>query len=109
MLKISQILALFCLIFLIQCGGRVPKAETAQSISNRFFKNYAKKYPTSIIGSSFIDNITINGVREESVNNALIEAIIHTESGRQVFVLLHSRKTPPLGWKVDSWEILGVR
>lgn len=104
-----QILMLFSLFTLIQCGGRAPKVETAQSISKRFFKKYSQQYPTSIIGANYIENITINSVREESKNNALIEAILNLENGKQVFVLLHSQRIPPFGWKVDSWEILGAR
>ncbi|MBI4411442.1 MAG: hypothetical protein HY541_03040 [Deltaproteobacteria bacterium] len=110
MKKIS--LLFLCLILIIPlsaCGGRIPSAKSAQSMSKSFFKSYGKKYKTSLFGQNKIQKLEINRVEELSRFLAAIDAVVNFDNGHAARVLLTAKKTPPLGWDIQSWEMLELR
>lgn len=104
----KKILILF-LIVLASCGGgRVPTPKSAHGITQSFFKKYAKKYKGSVFGQSALTRVEIQDILEQSRNFADVEAFVDTSSGQKAHVLMTFKKTAPFGWKVHSWEMLGL-
>jgi|SRR3990167_9634971 len=103
----------FLIIFLLgsfaACGGRIPSAKSAQSLSGSYFKSYGKKYKTSLFGANKIQKVEINRVEELSRFLAEIDALVNLDNGQTVRVLLTAKKTPPLGWDIQSWEMFELR
>ncbi len=97
------------LISLVACGGRVPSPKSAQSLTEHFFNRYSKKYKTSIFGENKIKEVKINGVQEQALNLATIDAFLTLDNGTLARVLINSKKQPPVGWKVQSWEMMDLR
>lgn len=110
-LNFKMFVLMLCAGFLFSAcgGGRVPTAKTAQSVTRSFFKNYSKKYKTSVLGQNPIEKVEINGVREQSYHHAEIEAFLGLKDGHVARVLLTVRSKPPLGWNVLSWEMIDLR
>ncbi|MBX7147489.1 hypothetical protein K1X76_00260 [bacterium] len=102
-------LAAILFLTLTACGGRVPSTKSAHSLTQHHFERYGKKYKTSLFAKDPIDKIEINDVREQSLHVADIDAVLTFKSGTLARVLLTAKTTPPLGWKVTSWEMLGMR
>ena len=40
---------------------------------------------------------------------AEIDALVNLDNGQTVRVLLTAKKTPPLGWDIQSWEMFELR
>lgn len=102
-------MTLLMLAVLAACGGRMPSAKSAHSMTAGFFKSYGKKYKTSIIGQNPVQKVEINGVSEQARNLSEIDAFLQLGNGQMARVLLTAKKTPPLGWDILSWEMLELR
>lgn len=103
-------LFLFVLVFpVLSCGGRMPSPKTAHHMTNNFFKKYGNNYKTSLFGTQSMEQIEINGIRQQSRQHAEIDAFIRFTSGQLARVLITAKNTPPVGWSVLSWELLGVQ
>jgi len=103
-LKPFKIAVFISLFLVVSCGGRVPSAKTAQSVSRSYFKNYGKKYQSSDFGYGNVQNVTINGVEEISHKFALVDTSIDFLDGKRGRALLRLERKFPQGWKVVSWE-----
>lgn len=106
---LSLLLTLFLATSTTACGGRIPSARSAQSMSQSFFKSYGKKYKTSLFGQNKIRKVEINRVEELSRFLAGIDAVVNLDNGQSARVLLTAKKTPPIGWDIQSWEMLELR
>lgn len=103
------IIALAFLAPQISCGGRIPQAKSAQSLTKSYFKSYGRKYKESIFGKIPVDRIEINQITEQSFHIAEIEAFLNFRSGEVARVLLTAKNSPPFGWSVVSWEMVDLR
>jgi hypothetical protein len=93
----------------VSCGGRVPDAKTAQSVSTRYFSAYGKKYPETTFGQKNVEMVKINTIEEISHNTALADTIVHFFNGHVGRALVKMEKKFPGGWRVVSWEMLQYR
>lgn len=112
MFKRSFLIGVFAIGVLIlpNCGGsRKPTPKSAQSITQGYFKGYSKKFKTSLIGKSPVQKVEINQVFERSRNLAEIDAFLNLKGGEVARVVVTTRKNPPFGWTVSSWELLDLR
>ncbi|MDO8520337.1 MAG: hypothetical protein Q7T11_09300, partial [Deltaproteobacteria bacterium] len=102
----KKIVPILVFLILAACGGgRIPTPKSAHSITQSFFKKYGKKYKTSVYGQG-LKGVEIQGIREQSRNQADVEAYVTTSGGEKTHVLMTFKKAPPLGWKVQTWENL---
>lgn len=108
-MKKAFLLILISALPLIHCGGRVPSPKTAQSMSQHYFERYGKKYKSSVLGVSPVARVEIAQVVEQSRNMADVEAFLILANEQKAHVLLTFKKTPPLGWKILSWEMGSIR
>lgn len=99
----------FLTLTLLQCGGRVPNAKTAQSMTQHFFVHYGKKYKESVLGVNPVQKVEINHIAEQSRNMADVEAFLDLSNEQKAHVLITFKKTPPFGWKILSWEMGSIR
>lgn len=107
MKKIVFILLIFQLGWAIPAyAGRVPSVKTAVSLSKSYFKHYGKKYKESFLGQNAVQQIEIHQIFEQSRHYATIEAVLTLHTGQKAHVLLTSRKNPPFGWSIVSWELI---
>lgn len=107
MFRVVFIVLLF--LFTINCGGRIPSANSAHSLTKGFFKSYAKKYEKSVLGGLSLERVGINAVQEQAHHLAEIDANLSYSNGRAARVLITAKKVPPFGWHVQSWEMLGYQ
>lgn len=110
-MKKFPVLLLFILLIIspYACGGRIPSAKSAQSLSGGYLKSYGKKYKTSLLGMNKIQKVEINRVEELSRFRAEIDAFVNLDNGQTARALLTAKKTPPFGWSIQSWEMLELR
>lgn len=94
---------------LASCGGRVPSAHTAHSMTAGFFKKYGKKYKDSLFGRIPVNKVEIYRIKEQSRHLAEVEAFVNFSDGEMARVLVTTKKKPPFGWYVISWEMVEVR
>ena len=110
-MKFYLFLGLFCVFILttVSCGGRLPDAKTAQSVSTGYFQSYGKKYASTTFGQKNVEMVKINSIEEVSRNIALADTIIHFFNGHVGRALVKMEKKFPGGWRVVSWEMLQYR
>lgn len=90
-------------------AARTPSVKGAHGTVQSYFKRYGNKYKDSIFGTSKVERVEIGSIEEQSKNLAQVEAMVSMSSGQKTHMLVTFKKTPPLGWKVKSWEMLEVR
>ena len=101
-------LIILTITFSMMSCARLPSAKSAHSLTKSHFKRYSQKYNESVLGGT-LENVAVNSVREQSRFISEIDAVLTYDNGRIARVLITAKKNPPLGWKVVSWEMLGVR
>lgn len=103
--------SIFLLVILCvsSCGARLPGPKTARSSALSYFKSYGSKYGTTPFGHKNVSNVTINTIEEISYQFAFVDAIVEFVDGHAARVLIRMNKRFPLGWKVNSWEMLGYQ
>lgn len=107
--KFSTLLLVWCLFFSFSSeAGRVPSVKSAQKIIVSYFKSYGKKYPDTDFARSNIDQIQINGVQEIHFQKALVDTFMNLNNNKILRVLVTLETRFPTGWRVTSWEVLGV-
>lgn len=94
---------------LVACGGRVPTAKSAQSITRNYFSHYGSRYKKSIFGTNKVKRVEVNRIEDLSLHLAEIEAFVTLKDGTMTRVLLNVKNNPPFGWSVLSWEMLDLR
>jgi len=100
------ILSFFTPIFPTQAAS-APSVKSAHGITESYFQSYSKKFKSSFIGRSKLTQVEINQVVSVASRKALVDAILGFQDGSMARVLVTIKRTPPLGWSVDSWETLG--
>lgn len=102
---------LVCFIFLatfVCCSTDRPRAKTAQAIAKSHLKRYGRKYKTTPFYNN-VSHVNINTIEPVSHRFANTDAIVHFRDGQVARVVLKMENKFPQGWKVRSWEILGIR
>lgn len=103
-MKKKYIALLVVLLFAISaCGGRVPKAATSQRIIQKYFKKYAKKYPTTEYGRSGVVKVEVERQTEIRKKFAAVQAYI-TLGDSSLKKISVSVEKGPFGWRFVSWE-----
>ncbi len=97
------------MFFLVSCAGQMPTAKSAHSITAHYFESYGKKYKTSFFGQGKVTKVEINQMQAQARNLTLVDAFVTLQVDSVAHVLLTMKKTPPLGWGVQSWEMLESR
>lgn len=100
---------LVSLLFLCACTSSIPSAKTAQSVAEGYFRSYGARYHTSPFAGKNLARVTINQVEEISYQNAQVDALANLKDGHVIRVLIKMENKLPMGWRVDSWEILENR
>lgn len=101
------LLFIFCLVFLISCGGRIPSPQTAQEVTARYFKKYGKKHRETSFGQYRVTKVEIDWVREVQKDIAEIQAFVVLGEGDAVHKVNILARKKTLRWRVESWENLG--
>ncbi|EKD41672.1 MAG: hypothetical protein ACD_73C00590G0001, partial [uncultured bacterium] len=70
---------------------------------------YGNKYKTSVIGQAGVEKAQVNGIREVALNLAEIDGLITFKNGQAARVLITTKNVPPFGWRVSSWEMIGIQ
>lgn len=106
----NLILTLACLIFIFTnaCATDRPRAKTAQSVTRSYLKHYGRKHKAAPFYRN-VDRVNINAIEPVSHRVAHTDAIVHLKDGQVARVLLKMENKFPQGWKVQSWEVLGIR
>jgi len=88
--------------------ARQPREEKAVAIMNNYFKHYAKKYPDSILGKYGVNSLKLDGIEE--IHKGLVAAVgvLELADGNRLVVKCNLQRKA-LGWKMVSWENLGIR
>lgn len=102
----------FSLFFLIvvamatsHCGGIVPSQSSAKRSVSHYLDSYAHKYPDSEFGKGRVKNVDVYNVTYMQRGYADVITFITLDDGatsQASFTL----KKQPMGWKVDSWEVV---
>lgn len=95
--------------FISACGGRVVKSEAASKKTASFLKKYAKEYPLSPFGQSAVAKVEVNSIEQVALNWSQADVFVELKNNQIARVLIDFKRRPPLGWKVDSWEVVDIR
>lgn len=85
---------------------RLPSPHKIQSVTQKFFHKYGKRYPETEFGQKNLHTVQINSVREVSYNVAYADLVLVFKDQKQSRSLVRMTKKFPHGWHVASWEIL---
>lgn len=88
---------------------RLPSAKKVQSITQKFFKSYGKKYPSTPYGIENVDQVQINKIYEVSYKIVFADVILNFKDGRIGRAIMKMQNKFPKGWHVISWEIVGIQ
>lgn len=90
-------------------AARLPKPKTAQNSISRYFKKYGKKYDETVFAGKNFDTVSINAIEEVSYHVVYVDTILTFRDGKIMRAIVKLQKRFPVGWKVKSWESVGVR
>lgn len=90
-------------------AARLPSAKQIQTLSQKFFVRYGKRYPQTVFGQNNLDSVQINSVREMSHNVAYADLVLQFKDGKMGRSLVRISKKFPKGWHVISWEMLQLQ
>lgn len=103
----SKCLAAFlivCMLFLFPACARQPEAKRSSKIIQSYFKKYAKKYPTSIYGTSGgVKEVEIMNQKEIHKHLVAVQAFLTLKDG-SVERINATVERGPTGWRFVSWE-----
>ena len=105
---VCSLLLLVFFISLSGCAGRVPSAQRAHHLTQKYYKKYGKKYKASDFGEHRVERVEIVKVQELQKKIADIDAYVYLESGPVYWVRVTVQKKT-FGWRVVSWETLGIQ
>ena len=100
------------LILVFACGvgacARQPKSGHAVKLIQRYFMHYGKKYQASPFGQSPVTGVTAQENEEIHKRYVATTAQVAFQDGRTEAVRCSIEHSVPAGWRIVSWERLGV-
>lgn len=95
---------LLCLSVTPALAARRPTTTQAAQVVERFFARYAKKYPTSLIGTHPATSATVHDLSEIRKHYILASVTLHLTDrvAQPIYCTLAKRSLG--GWTVAAWE-----
>lgn len=90
-------------------AARLPSPKQIQTVTQKFFNRYGRRYPDTVFGQRNLNTVQINSVREVSRNVAYADLVLQFKDGKFGRSLVKITKKFPKGWHVTSWEILQLQ
>lgn len=101
------LLALIFIAVFTNCSGDRPHPKTARAKAKSFLKSYGRKYETTAFYKN-VSDVEINAIEPVSHRIVNTDTIVHFGSGEVARGIFKMENKFPRGWKVISWEIVGL-
>ncbi len=98
---------LICTVVVFFATGcaRLPSNQSASKILKHQYAKYGKKYKDSVLGSSKVSTVQIDGMDEIHKHYVAVYAYVNLVNGTQIKTR-NTLQKKTLGWKFVSWENL---
>lgn len=102
----NKILSLIiCLVFIVSCGGRLPKPKTSEGVIDRYFHKYGHKFKQSDFGKYQVEEVNILDTREIHKHLVAVSAEVKLTVG-PIYMVRCILEKKSFGWRFISWEKL---
>lgn len=98
---------LFFVAVMTGCSGDRPRPKTAQARAKSYLKSYGRKYKAAVFHGN-VASVEINIIEPVSHRIVNTDALVRFKSGEVARGIFKMENKFPQGWKVISWEIVGV-
>lgn len=87
--------------------SRQPSAEQAYNLTTKYFKKYSKEYPESIFAKFPPNKFQMMHMEVIHKNLVVANVMLTLNNGMSLQARMNLFKRP-FGWKVISWENMGI-
>jgi len=98
-----KILVALLLCLCVSCASLTPSNKRAEHIIHSYFKDYAKKYPTTPFGEKGVEKVEIISQKQLRKNYSAADTYVYLKTGDIIQVDATLQKKAIM-WKLLSWE-----
>lgn len=102
---IKHILVIAIMAAFVSGCARLPSNKNASNILKHQYSKYGKKYKDSVMGSSQVAAVQIDGMDEIHKHYVAVYAYVNLVDGTQIKTR-NTLQKKTFGWKFISWENL---